>query len=79
MKTEYVDITSLADEYRRTKPITHFEDRSVLNKALEVVDVVYSKDGRVFRVTDWSPHVQVGKLVSVTIEAIIELPEEPPV
>jgi hypothetical protein len=78
MKSEYGDYKPLKDRFKLSKPITHFEDRSVLNKALEVVDVVYSEDGRVFRVTDWSPHVQAGKLVSVTIEAIIELPEDFP-
>lgn len=45
-------------------------------EAIKVPELLKMPDGREIHLTGWHPHVEVGSLVSVTVEGIIHLPEE---
>jgi len=46
-----------------------------LNRAIAIVDYLSTEDGRELCVLDWSPSVPSGEFVTVTIKALIRMPE----
>lgn len=67
--THYKEITKPPLQFRHASP----DDNG---KAINCPDFLQSPDGRRLRIRKWTPTLSVGKLVSVEIDAIIELPKE---
>lgn len=70
-----IDITTMNDPYGRHLVVSHNESKQEVDLAMQLPAYLTSPDGRVFSIKEWHPHVVVGNVVAVTIEAHVEVPD----
>ena len=59
---------------KKTQEETNSLDQT--NAAIKIPRVgLTCEDGRVFRVRSWEPVVSIGKLVTIKIEVIVQMPD----
>jgi hypothetical protein len=59
-----------------SKPREKTNSLDQTNAAIKIPSVgLTCEDGRVFRVRSWEPVVSIGKLVTIKIEVIVQMPD----
>lgn len=57
-------------------PVPSNAPKADIQSAIRMPDFLFSDDGRRFDIREWHPHVRVGDVVSVSLEAIVRLPRK---
>ncbi len=76
-----VDVTTIADEYKRTKVVYEhspvaWNDKENILEAIKVGSVLRDEHGREFVVRKWSPVIEVGEVVKVVAEMVVYIKKE---